>query len=492
MKDLKEKTIRGGVARILAQGANFVCRIGSLMLMARLLEPHDFGLVGMVTAFTGALELFRDFGLSTATVQREHVTDEQLSVLFWINVLIGLMLWLGGWLLAPVVVRFYREPTLLYITTVLAIGFPLNALGVQHSALLQRQLRFTSLAVINVISLVVSTLVGVTMAMLGFGYWSLVAMALAGPAIGTPALWIASGWMPRLPRRGNDVRSLMRFGGTATMNGVVVYLAYNAEKVLLGRFWGADAVGIYGRAYQLVNVPTSNLNSSVGEVAFAALARLQHDHDHLKSYFLKGYAIVLAATIPITITSAIFADDLIVTLLGPKWVAASTIFRLLAPTILVFAMINPLAWLLLALGMVTKSLKIALVLSPLVIGGYIAGLSHGPVGVALGYSLVLIVWVIPHIAWCVRGTPVSLGEVLATVARPLAAGLIAAAPAVAVHHICSPLSPIARLILSSFVLGGAYSLILLYPMGQKQLYFDIVRQLRKRVDHTEPQPIALA
>src|SRR6266550_2341809 len=89
VKNLKEKTIRGGFARVLAQAANFVFRIGSLMVMARLLDPQDFGLVGMVTAFTGVLNLFRDFGLSTATVQREHVTEDQLSTLFWINVAVG-------------------------------------------------------------------------------------------------------------------------------------------------------------------------------------------------------------------------------------------------------------------------------------------------------------------------------------------------------------------------------------------------------------------
>src|SRR5580765_7861044 len=116
MKDLKEKTIRGGLARIGAQAANFLFRIGSLMIMARLLGPQDFGLVGMVTAFTGVLNLFRDFGLSTATVQRESVTEEQVSTLFWVNTLVGVILATLAIVMAPVVVRIYHEPRLLYIT----------------------------------------------------------------------------------------------------------------------------------------------------------------------------------------------------------------------------------------------------------------------------------------------------------------------------------------------------------------------------------------
>src|SRR2546423_2597912 len=112
MKDLKEKTIRGGFARIVAQAANFVFRIGSLMILARLLDPKDFGLVGMVTAVVGVLNLFRDFGLSTASVQRVHISEEQVSTLFWINMLVGALLASVAAGMAPFISHFYREPAL--------------------------------------------------------------------------------------------------------------------------------------------------------------------------------------------------------------------------------------------------------------------------------------------------------------------------------------------------------------------------------------------
>ena len=167
---------------------------------------------------------------------------------------------------------------------------------------------------------------------------------------------------------------MMRFGGTVTLVGLVVYVASNFEKVLLGRFWGVAALGIYGRAYQLINIPTDNFNSAAGEVAFSALSRLQDDRIRLRTYFLKGYSLVLAMTLPITIACALFADDMIVVFLGPKWMAAAPIFRLLAPTALVFAVANPLAWLVCSLGLVTRSLKMSLVIAPLMIAGYVMGL----------------------------------------------------------------------------------------------------------------------
>src|SRR5256885_13626373 len=121
MDGLREQVIRGGLAKVSAQGATFALRMGSLMVLARLLDPKDFGLVGMVTAFTGVLNLFRDFGLSTATVQRENVSDEELSTLFWINVLVGVVLALCALVFSPMVVRIYHEPRLLGVTMVLSL-----------------------------------------------------------------------------------------------------------------------------------------------------------------------------------------------------------------------------------------------------------------------------------------------------------------------------------------------------------------------------------
>lgn len=480
MQDLKEKTIRGGFAKICSQGANFALRIGSLMILGRLLEPRDFGLVGMVTAVIGVLNLFKDFGLSTASVQHKTVTGEQLSTLFWINMLVGLILAFLSLASAPVIATFYHEPRLLGVTAVLALGFLFNAAGVQHSALLQRHMRFTTSAIIETLSLAVSIAVGVGMAFVGYGYWALVSITVVSPVVSTICLWLATAWIPGKPHKQVGIRSMMRFGGTVTLNGLVVYVAYNLEKILLGRFWGAAAIGIYGRAYQLINIPTDNLNSATGGVVFSALSRLQDDPPRLKNYFLKGYSLALALTLPATIICAFFADDLIAVILGPKWKEAAPIFRLLAPTILIFAMINPLGWLLYSLGLVGRSLKIALVIAPLVIMGYLLGLPHGPKGVALGYSAAMTLWVVPHILWCIHGTAISFRDIIAAVGRPLLSGLLAGGLALGVHaFFVHSLLPLPRLMLSVTVLTCAYLGMLLYVMGQKPFYMDILIKLTR-------------
>ena len=340
----------GGVAAVSAQGAKFVVQTATMMVLARLLSPEDFGLQGMVVALTGFLGLFRDAGLGSATIQKHEVTDEQTSTLFWINVVIGAVLATLCAALAPLVVRFYHEPRLYWVVVVSGLAFLFNGLAAQHGALLQRGMRFVTQAKIDVLSLAVSSAVGVVMALLGCRYWSLVGMAIANSMVAAAALWIVVPWVPGPPRRRSGIRSMLHFGGLATCNSFVVFLAWNAEKILLGRFWGADALGLYGRAFQLVTLPVQQLNTAVTGVAFPALSRIQHDAKRLARSFLKGYSVLISLTVPVTISCALFPDEIVRIVLGAKWMAAAPIFRLLAPVALVFAVANPLSWLVMSTG----------------------------------------------------------------------------------------------------------------------------------------------
>jgi PST family polysaccharide transporter len=488
MKDLKERTLRAGFAKAFAQGLSFIIRLASLMVLARLLDPQDFGLVGMVTAITGMFVFFKDAGLSIVTVQRATITDEQISTLFWINILVGALLSLFSLAIAPVLASFYHEPRLFLVTAVSALGFLFNAFGVQHSALLQRKMSFTILSAIDVISLLVSITVGIGMAIGGYGYWALVGMAIVLPAASSVGLWLTMPWIPGLPCRGVGIGSMVRFGGMSTLNSFIVYIAFNFEKVLLGRFWGAEALGIYGRAYQLVNIPTENLNSAIGGVAISALSRLQDNPARFKSYFLSGYSLLISLTVPITIACALFADDIILLFLGPKWQDAVPIFRLLAPTILTFALVNPFGSLLISLGMVGRSLKIAFVLAPLMIAAYVLGLPYGPKGVALAYSAAMVLCVVPLIAACIHGTTISPKDFLPVVGRPLLSALVGGMLAYAAQLLYGQsLPPVFRLILGCGILSLSYLWMLLYVMGQKAFYLELLQGLRGRATVSETE-----
>jgi O-antigen/teichoic acid export membrane protein len=481
MNDLREKAVRGTLARVCAQSVNLTLRVASLAVLARLLDPKDFGLIGMVAAFTGILNLFRDFGLSAASVQRAHVTEEQTSTLFWVNVMVGVLLFVMTAGSAPLVASFYHEPRLRLVTIAMASTFLLNAAGVQHSARLQRELRFTALSIIDTGSWIVSTGIAIGGAKAGWGYWALVAMAAAGPLTATLAFWAVTAWVPRMPSRSAGVGSMMRFGGALTINGIVVYIASNFEKVLLGRYWGAGAIGIYGRAYQLIRIPTDVLTGSIGEVAFSALSRLQDDPSRLRSYFLRGYSLVLALTLPATVACGVLAPDLIGVVLGPKWKEAAPVFRLLTPTILVFALANPLGWLLTAIGAVLRGVKMSLVIAPLMIVSYFVGLPYGPKGLATAYSAIMVLWLVPVVVWSVDGTAVSFKDIVNTASQPLIASFVAGVIAFGAcsvygryeHHL-------ARLTLGGVVLTATYLFTILYVMGQKSYYHGLLQKFIHR------------
>ena len=240
---LRQKALRGGVSKLVSQGVLFVTKIGSMAALGRMLDPRDFGLIAMVTAVTGVLSLVKDAGLSLPTVQRASITNNQLSNLFWLNVLVGLILTLICIALAPVLARFYHESRLVSVTLAIAPAFLIMGLGVQHNAILTRQMRFPVYAAIDVTSALVSAVVGIGMALFGYGYWSLVGSSLATPIVSTVGAWWAVRWIPGRPARGSDLGSMLRLGGALTLNGILIYVAYNTDKVLLGRFWGAAAVG---------------------------------------------------------------------------------------------------------------------------------------------------------------------------------------------------------------------------------------------------------
>jgi PST family polysaccharide transporter len=474
-QDLKRKAARGALASTAAQAGTFAVRIASLMVLARLLLKEDFGLVNMVTAVIGFLGLVRDAGLSAAAVQRGSITRAQTSTLFWINLAVGGVLALLAAMTAPILVVFYGDPRLFWVTVAVAMSLVFNGAAAQHRALLQRDMRFAALAVIDIVSLAFGTTVGIGMALAGYGYWALVAVTVIPPVVGVAGAWLATGWIPGMPRWRSGIRSMLLYGGALSLHNVVVYVAFNLDKVLIGRFWGPEALGVYGRAYQLVNLPNENLYGTIGLVALPALSRVQHDPVRLRSYFLKGYGLFLSLVVPLTVACALFADDIILFFLGPNWRDTADTFRMLTPAILAFAFANPFSWLMLASGRAGRCLQISLAVTPILILSYVLGLPHGPKGVAVGFSLTMVLSVVPVVAWATRGTLITMRGVLAAVTPVSVSIVIGAAAAIATRPMVDGLEPaFLRLVVESTLLFGVYLFALLFVMKQKPVYMALL------------------
>lgn len=479
--EFKRKSVRGGAATVLSQGFSMVLQVGTLLVLARVLSPTDYGLQAMVVTLTAFFSLFKDAGLSVASVQRETLTHEQISTLFWLNVGLGVLLTAVVAAAGPFLVIFYKDPRLLWITVASASVFFLNSLAVQHRALLDRSLRFTTAAKIEILSSSAGTVVAVGLALLGFGYWALIIQTISLYVVGTTAVWIAMPWRPGRPRWTPELRSMVRFGGTVTLNSVIVYLAYNVEKILLGRFWGPALLGLYGRSYQLGNLPVQSLTGSMGAVAFPMLSRSQNDPRRLCRLYLKSHSLLLSLTAPAAIVCALFPEEIVSTFLGPKWEGTAGLLRLLTPAVLVFALINPFSWLLRSTGRVQRSLNIAVLIAPVVILGVLAGLRYGPSGVAMGYSTAMILLFWPVVVWAKQGTGITAADYWDCIKRPLIAGAMAGAAGWLVHvSFGAVLTAIPLLAAELIIFSVTYASLLLFAMAQKDFYFDLLRQLLQR------------
>src|SRR5438874_2109864 len=243
LPNLRQRTISSGLVTAAAQGAQFFLNLGYIMVLARILVPQEFGLVAMVTTVTGFLHIFQDAGLSTATVQRHDITHAQVSNLFWVNVVVGGVTTLLVAASAPAVAWFYREPRLVGITLVLSITFVLASSAVQHIALLNRQMRFKVIAVIDILSMLAGYLTGIGMALSKYGYWALVGASVTQVAIKLVLTWSISRWWPRSPSRNTQTWHLLRFGANITAGSLMYEFARGADSLLIGRFFGAAAVG---------------------------------------------------------------------------------------------------------------------------------------------------------------------------------------------------------------------------------------------------------
>jgi O-antigen/teichoic acid export membrane protein len=427
--DLGRRSVRGGAATLAGQVARLVLQLGSTAVLARLLVPEDFGLLAMVAVFTGLVPLFQDLGLSTATVQRARITHEQVSNLFWIQVGAGLVLAGITAALAPVVGAFYGEPRLVAITIAVGGTIAIGSLRAQHTALLRRQMRFATVASIDIASLAFGVLTAIVLAARGAGAWALVALAACQAAAAVVLTIAATGWWPGRPRRGVGTTEMVRFGGRVTAASLCNYTVRNADNLLVGRFVGAGALGVYSKAYSLLMLPLHQVAGPIGAVALPALSRLQNEPERFASYYLRAVHTIAYASMPLAVVLGVCAEDVVAVLLGPRWHEAAAVFRVFA----LFAWVQPLVsasgWVMLARDRADRMLRWSALQVVVLVTAYAIGLRGGAFGVAVASTVASLVMFVPTLAFAFHGSRVSLVSVFRAAGRP---ALVAAAVGVGV------------------------------------------------------------
>lgn len=418
MGDLKGRSARGGAVTLVSQGGLFILQMGATVVLARLLIPADFGLIAMVAAFTGFAGLFRDLGLSTATVQRASITHAQVSTLFWINVGVSLLLALTGAALAPAVAWFYREPRLLAVTAALCGTFVFGGIAAQHTALLRRQMRYGRLAAVELTALAAGFAAAVWLALRGAGYWSLVGFTAVRELVAAVVSWCVSPWRPGRPVRASGVRPMLAFGGNLTGAGVLNYIGGTLDHVLLGWFWGPALLGLYAKANSLLRLPLNQLNPPLAAVAVPTLSRLVERPDAYRRGTLALLAQLAVVTGPLMALMIVGADWLIALVLGPQWTGAVPLFRILGFAGLLLPVWNATGWLFVSQGRTREHLHFHMIDSAAKVLSVLAGLPWGALGVATGVAVRYYVIIPLLFYWCGRRGPVATRDFYRALAYP--------------------------------------------------------------------------
>ena len=425
--DIVARSVRSGGITIMAQGAKVLFQGVAIVILARLLAPTDFGVFAMVAAFLTLLELFKDLGLSTATVQRPEITLRQVSTLFWLNAALGVLVAALLALSAPLLAWGYGEQRLAEITPAVAVAFVFTGLAAQHLALLRRQMRFAQVARVQVGAEIISLLAAIAVAYAGGGVWALVAQRLVW-AIGIAALgWIACPWMPGAPGPLAEVRTFITFGGNATASMAVNYLSGSLDKILIGWYWGAAPLGFYDRAQRLHLLPIQNLTIPLANVALAALSRLLDQPIRYRQIYFAAVERIAMVISPFGGFLIAAASPVVELLLGPQWSEAVPLLTWMSAGLLYLPISYTLSWLFMSQDRTPEMLRAGLANSAIVVAGIAAGLPFGPVGVAAAYIITGAALRVPLMFWFVgRRGPVRTADLWRASFLPAGAGLAVA------------------------------------------------------------------
>ena len=430
MVDLGRAAARGTAVTLGAQAGRFALQIGSLVVLARLLDPEAFGLVAMATSVLGVAELVRDFGLSSAAVQARELSDAERTNLFWVNVAIGTTCALVALVGAPLVAALYGDPRVAGVVVALAGLLVVSGITTQFRAELSRDLRFGSLGVVELSAQAAGVAVAIASAALGAGYWSIVAQQGTLVLVTCVLCVVFCSWRPGLPRRATSVRRFLRFGSHVLGTQVLGYATNNVDNVGIGAVWGAGPLGVYSRAYQLLMVPINQVNDPMSRVVLPVLSRVQDDPPTLQRYVEKAQRVGTYGLGPLFAVAAGAAAPLVALLFGPRWTAVVPVFVVLAVGGVFRGVGLVTYWGFLARGRADRQLRMYLVTRPLMIGLILGGLPWGPVGVAVGHSAAFVLYWLVSLTYMGRVTGLDSGRLLrqallALVALSLPLGLLA-------------------------------------------------------------------
>ena len=481
--DIKGKSIRGATYTLAAQVGQGAIQFLSVVVLARLLTPEDYGLAGMAAIFTNFVFVFKDLGLSQAAVQKKNLSEEEASALFWINLAVALGLAGITCAIAPFAAGFYGDGRIAGIVLVSALGLALTGISAQHSAHLQRDMRMGALAFADVASRVVSFLTAAGCALAGFGYWSLVWCNVAGAAARSAVVWSAAKWRPR-PAHPRHGLHCLKFGLNVAGFQIVNYFSRNADTMLVGKFLGTEATGLYNKAYRTMMLPVAYIRNPLNQVGTPALSRLQDEPERFRRYYSRLVGILAFLSLAPMAFFVVGAEEAVLVLFGERWTAATTVFALLSATALIQPILGSSGMMMLAWGKAREHLLYGIATAAATVAAAVVGLDGGIEGVACALLVANCALFVPTFVYATRGTPVKWHDVFSASWKPALGALCSSLAAWGVKSVLSGQAPMVRFAAMAAAAFVAYALYwAVVPGGRRdllQLKEDFAGAFRKK------------
>lgn len=424
--EIKKEAIRGSVISIITKGLALSLQFISVIVLARLLSPDDFGLYAMASVFISIFFAFQDVGLSDATIQSPYLNHEILSSLFWINTGIGTLIACILVMLAPVAALFFKKKELIPMLMISAIGFIFWGLSFQHSALMKRKFLFLQINIINLVSYFVSISVAIISAAAGGKYWALVLRDLALALTNFLMTWMICKWRPGRFSKSPEVSKLVKFGLNSVGFYIVNYFSNYMDKTIIGKKFGSEPVGYYSRAYYIAVTPSSTINQSLFHVAISTLSKLRDDKSKFQKYYYNALSVLSLFGMPFAALIVIFNKEIVYILLGPKWAIAAKYFAILGLSAGVNIIYQTSSWLHVSLGRSDRWFKWGIFSSILLIAGFFIGLFYGIEGIAWAYTISIILFTMPAILYAGKPAMISSRLVIGAIAKNIIGSIISA------------------------------------------------------------------
>jgi len=458
---LRTRTARAAAVSVVSQFLGMSMSLGFMAVLARLLGPAEFGLIGMAAAITAFLAVFSQMGLSLATVQKAELTLAQISTLFWMNAAFGTMLAAITVALSPLAGLLYGREDVVGVTAALGAGFVLAGLTAQHSALVMRRMRFVRWWAAQLTGIASGGAAGIAAALAGWGVYALVCQQLVTLGVTMVGMWVAARWMPGRPVRGSGVREMVRFGGYLTGFNVLNYFARNLDKVLLGMCWGAAEVGFYGRAFMLMTLPIKIASLPLGSVMVPSLSKVAHDTPKLREAYLRALEAISIFSMPVILLVGVEADDIVRHLLGPSWSPTAGLLRIMLAAAIWQGVYNSTGWLFVATGRTDRLFWSGLLVVCVVATGFAVGAAYGAAGMALAYSVAFSAVILPQLAFAYSGIWLRLRAAMRMVVPALVASAAGAGGALGLRAFVTGGWPPAVRLTVEILAGGALYLAII-------------------------------